>query len=97
MIDTIKIDIHSFKRPLKSSIGLLSNYNLGNTNEVETLLTFMLDQNINNGEFSPVQCKNDHSDVVKIGLVDDCGNLRYSLTKRAIIILYLHFGSVDVP
>ena len=81
--------------PVEHPWQMLDGLGLEHTMESEQVLTWMLIQCIEAGEFRPVETKYRYPQLVKANLlvqVDTEIPIKYILTKKAIGLLYGYFG-----
>lgn len=84
------MDINLFDKPTAHPYGLLRGYT--DAFEKESALAFCLVDCINASGFVPVEIKGNRHMLVADGLLKEVGENKAILTKRAIGLLYSHYG-----
>lgn len=87
------LKIEDFQEPKIHPYEMLRGYN--NASEKESLLAFILGENIKSSKFEPVKTKYSHPTMVEDGLLIDNSTdteHKYSLTKKSIGLLYSVYG-----
>lgn len=88
------IEISEFIKPTDHPWGMLEEIRVGkeNTFEIESFLAWMLIKAIDAGKFDWVQCRLNHDEVVKEGLLESNGPEVYRLSNKAIELLHKYYG-----
>lgn len=81
----------NFESPNKHPYGMLDGYN--HAYEKESLLAYMLVKCLQEQDlYAQIKLNYNHPDMVNEGLLTDCGDNFYQLTKKSISLLYAVYG-----
>lgn len=83
------MDVKLLNRPEKHPFDMLRGYT--NASEKEQVLTWILQQCIDAGEWIAVKTTHSHFTMVDDGLLTLVGERMYALTEKAKGLLYVHF------
>jgi len=85
------MNIDNFETPNKHPYGMLDGYN--HAYEKERNLVYMLIKCLQEQDiYAKIKFNCNHSDMVNEGLLTDCGDNVYQLTKKSVGLLYSVYG-----
>ena len=87
------MNITDFEEPKAHPFDLLHGYN--NAYEKEGMLAFLLSKCIQAGKFKAVETIHSHPTMVDDGLLEQVGERKYKLTKKAIGLLYSRYAKAE--
>lgn len=91
------LTIEDFRKPDQHAFDMLAGFNLKHTYECEQVLTFILAQCKQRGNLKPVQCAFMHPALVEAGLITEHDRALYSLTDKALGLLWGYYANDEVP